>query len=125
MWPKHPQGHLLFRVILPTELPKIMGLRGIHSLKALQWWGGLSFCLWFGKGQNEDSVRNHLQTSHYHLGLICSHCVEYFTTSANVMCWHSQLCKLAPPSGDDNQEEESVNNDNSGEYNDEFTFYED
>ena len=75
-------------------------------------------------------VVNHLQTSQYHLGLACSHCMEYFTMSANSMCWHSQLHKPVPASIDndndnDNQEEESVNNDNSREYKDELAFYED
>ena len=32
---------------------------------------------------------------HYHLGLIYSWCPKYFTTSANAMCHHLQLCKLA------------------------------
>ena len=35
------------------------------------------------------------QTSHYHLGPICSQCLEYFTTSMDTMHHHSQLCKLA------------------------------
>ena len=69
-----------FRVVPPTELPKIMGLRGIHSPEGLQRQSGLSFCLWYRKeGQNEGMVENHLWTSHYHLGLICSCCMEYFT----------------------------------------------
>ena len=53
---------------------------------------------------------NHLQPSHYQLGLICSHCVKYFTMSADAMHQHSQLCKLAPASTDDDgdQQEESV-----------------
>ena len=78
----------------PTKSPKIIGLREIHSPKALWQWGGLSFCLWCGKeGQKEGMVVNHLQTSHYHLGLVYSCCMEYFTMSTNAMCQHSQLCK--------------------------------
>ena len=71
-------------------------------------------------------VVNHLWTSHYHLGLICSHCVEYFTMSADTMCQHSKLCKPVPAGiNDDNDwEEEFVNDDNSREYN-ELAFYED
>ena len=38
-----PRDICFFRVMPPTKLPKIMGLRGIHSLEALQQWGGLSF----------------------------------------------------------------------------------
>ena len=48
--------------------------------------GGLSFCLWCRKGQNEDTMVNHLWTSHYHLGLICSCCMEYF--------YHECLCHV-------------------------------
>ena len=81
-----------FQVISPTELSKIMGLKGIHSPEVLKWQNGLSFCSWCGKeGQNEGSLVNHLRTSHYHLGLICSQCLEYFTSS-NTMHHHSQGC---------------------------------
>ena len=49
--------------------------------------------------------------------------MEYFTSSADAMCQHSQLCKLAPANNDDdNQEEESNDDDNSREYDKEFTF---
>ena len=44
-----PKDIHFFRVVLPTELPKIMGLKGIHSPKALQQCSGLTFCLWCGK----------------------------------------------------------------------------
>ena len=72
-----PKDICFFRVMPSTESPKIIGLRGIHSPKVLCQWGGLSFCLWCRKeGQNEGTVVNHLWTSHYHLGLVCSHCVE-------------------------------------------------
>ena len=66
-----------FRLVLPTELLKVMGLEGIHLPKALQWQSSLSFCLWCGKeGQNEEIVVNHLWTIHYHLGLICTSCLD-------------------------------------------------
>ena len=45
---------------------------------------------------------------HYHLGLICSWCLKYFTASIDTMHHHSQLCKLALVGVDndnDNQEE--------------------
>ena len=59
--------------------------------------------------------------SHYHLGLICGWCLEYFTTSANTMCHHSQLCKLALASIDNDQEEKSDIDDNV-EDDDDFAF---
>ena len=34
-----------FQPVTSIELPKLMGLEGIHSPKALQWWSSLSFCL--------------------------------------------------------------------------------
>ena len=106
-----------FRIVVPTESPKIMGLAGIHLLKALQWQSSLTFCLWCGKeGQNEGTVVNHLQTMHYHLGLICAHCLDYFTTSADAMWQHAQLCK-SMAAGNDSDREESppdyVEDDNS------------
>ena len=60
---------------------------------------------------------NHLQTSHYHLGLICSQCLNYYSTSTDAMHCHLQLCKPAlagvNDDDDDDQEEESNFNDNS------------
>ena len=45
----------------PTKFPKIMGLKEIHSPKALHRQVGLTFCLWCGKeGQNYGTVVNHL-----------------------------------------------------------------
>ena len=61
-----------FRTVVPLKSPKIMGLKGIHSLEALKQQVGLSFCPWCGKeGQNQGTVVNHLHTRHYCLGLVC------------------------------------------------------
>ena len=38
-----------FWVVSPTEPPKIMCLKGIHSPEALKCQTGLSFCPWCGK----------------------------------------------------------------------------
>ena len=38
-----------FRIVVPVKSPKIMGLQGIHSLKALKQQTGLSFCPWCRK----------------------------------------------------------------------------
>ena len=84
---KLPKRHLLLLVGAP-ESPKIMGLKGIHSPKALKWWAGQSLCPWCGKEeQNEGTIVNHLCTMHYHLGLILSWCWHYFTMSADIMRW--------------------------------------
>ena len=81
-----PKGIQILQVVPPTELPNIMGLRVIHSSKVLCRQVGLSFCLWCGKeGQNEGTVVNNLQMSDYHLGLVCSQCLKYFTTSTDTM----------------------------------------
>ena len=82
-----------------------MGLKGIHSPEASQWWSGLAFCLWCRKeGQNEGTIVNHLWTMHYHLGLICVHCLEYFTTCTDAMHWHTQLCKPMAAHNDDRED---------------------
>ena len=47
LWATHwvakssPKGIHFFWVVPPTESPKIMGLKGIHSPEALKWWAGL------------------------------------------------------------------------------------
>ena len=116
-----------FQIILPIELLKIMGLKDIPSSEALQWQGGLTFCPWCGKeGQNEWTVVNHLQTMHYHLGLICAHCLDYFTTSAENMHCHAHDCKpMTASKDDDNMDEEDSEDDNNGDVHDEFVFKED
>ena len=120
--PTCSKGHPIFPGSAAHDLPKIIGLKGMHSPEALCQQAGLSFCPWCGKeGQNEDTIVNHLWISHYHLGLVCSHCLKYFTICADTMCCHSQLCNWtsAGIDDDDDQEEGSNPNDN-GE--DDFTF---
>ena len=99
-----------------------MGLKGIHSPEAFCQQAGLSFCPWYRKeGQNEGTIVNHLQTSHYCLGLVCSWYLKYFTTSADTMHCHSQLCKWTSAGIDDNNDQEEESNyDDSGK--DDFTF---
>ena len=105
-----------------------MGLEGIHLPKALQQLSGMIFCLWCGKeGQNEGMVVNCLQTTHYHLGLICAHCLDYFTMSTDAMLWHAQLCKSVVAGDDDNREESppDYEEDDNGNGDFEFMFEED
>ena len=88
------------------QSPKIMGLKGIHSSKALQWWGGLAFFPRCSKeGKNEGTVVKHLQTTHYHLGLICAHCLDYFTTNAETMCCHAHVCKPTAAGASNNDDD--------------------
>ena len=57
------------QVVLPTESPKMMGLKGIHSPEALKCQTGLLFCPWCRKeGQNEGTMVNHLHTGTTILG---------------------------------------------------------
>ena len=62
---------------------------------------------------------NNLQMSHYHMGLVCSQCLKYFTTSTDAMCHHSQLCKLAVGgiNDDENDQEEESDTDDDGKDN--------
>ena len=63
---------------------------------------------------------------HYHLGLTCAHCLDYFTTSAGAMHWHAQLCKpTAATDDDDGREEEDYEDDDNDDKDYEFMFEED
>ena len=80
------------------------------------------------QGQNEGTVMNHLQTMHYHLGLICAHCPSYFPTNAEAMHCHAHACNPTPTGiGDDNDYEEYEDNDNGerGGKDDKFKLKED
>ena len=124
-----PKDINFFQIISPKELPKIMGLKGIHSSEALWWWGGLTFCPWCGKeGQKEGMVVNHLLTLHYHLALVYACCLDYFTTNAETICHHAHGCKpTTAGTGNDesDREEEDYEDDDygkSGDKDDEFEF---
>ena len=56
-----PKGIQFFWEVPPTKLPKIMGLKAIHSPEALHCQVGLSFCPQCRKeGKNEGMIVNHL-----------------------------------------------------------------
>ena len=59
---------------------------------------------------------NHLQTMHYHLGLICAHCLDYFTTSADAMHQHAQLCKPMAAGDDDDDDREEEDYEDNGSH---------
>ena len=105
-----------------------MGLKRIHSPEALQQHSRLIFCLWCGKeGQNERTVVNHLQTMHYHLGLICTHCLNCFMTTADSMHQHAQLCWSTVAGNDEDREESPLHyeDDENGDGDYDFIFEED
>ena len=64
---------------------------------------------------------------HYHLGLICACCLNYFMTTADAMCWHTQLCRSIL-AGDNNDIQESpldYEEDENGNGDYDFIFEED
>ena len=57
-----PKGLWFFHAVSPSELPKVMGLAGVHNPDALCCFSGMTFCPWCGKeGQNKGTIVNHLQ----------------------------------------------------------------
>ena len=93
------KGLKFFRVVPPSESPKVMGLTGIHNPDMLCHFNGVTHCPWCRKvGQNEGTVINHLQTVHYKLGLVCKKCFGCPSITSETICHHSQ--KSCPPSGE-------------------------
>ena len=99
-----PKGLRFFHPVSPSESPKIMGLTCIQHPNALHHFNRVMHCLWCGKeGQNEGIVINHLQMTHYKLGLVCEKCFHCPTvTSEAIWCYG---CKSCQPSteGDPNK----------------------
>ena len=70
-----PKGLKFFSPVSPSKSPKVMGLTGIHHPNTFHHFNGVTHCPWCGKeGQNKGIVVNHLQTTHYKLGLVCKKC---------------------------------------------------
>ena len=93
-----PKGIKFFRVVSPSESPKVMGLMGIHDPDVLHHFNGLTHCPWCGKeGQNEGTIVNHLWTVHYKLGLILERCFSCPSIMLEAICCHGQ--KNCQPSG--------------------------
>ena len=62
---------------------------------------------------------------HYHLGLVCTCCVNYFITSADAMCWHAHICRSTTGGdNDDNREEEDYKDNDNSDEDKEFIFEE-
>ena len=92
-----PKGLKFLRAVPPSESPKVMGLMGIHDPNALHQFGSVTNCPWCGKeGQNKGTVVNHLQTTHYRLGLVCDRCYSCLSTTSDTLHCHGQLncCQL-------------------------------
>ena len=87
-----PKGLKFLMAVPPSESHKVMGLMGIHDLDALCWFGGVTYCPWCGKeGQNKGMVVNHLQTTHYQLGLVCNRCYGCPSTMSDTLCCHGHV----------------------------------
>ena len=87
-----PKGLKFLQVVLPSKSPKVMGLMGIHDPDALHQFSGVTYCPWCRKeGQNEGTVVNHLQTTHYRLGLVCGRCYGCPSSMSNTLHCHGQL----------------------------------
>ena len=83
-----PKGLQFFCPISPSKLPKVIGLAGIHNPHALHHFNGMTFCPWCGKeGQNEGTIVNHLQATHYKLGLVCGTCFHCPSVTSKAI-WH-------------------------------------
>ena len=88
-------------------------------------WPSFLPLVWEGRPEWEDSG-NHLQSMHYHLGLICAFCLDYLMSSAEVMHWHTHLCKhMTSGDDEDNRDKEDYEDDDNGDEDDEFVFKED
>ena len=94
-----PKGLRFFRVVYPSESPKVMGLVGIHDPDILQHFSGVTHCPSCGKvGQNEGTVMNHLWTVYYKLGLMCEKCFGFPSITSQAIHCHGQNSCL--PSGE-------------------------
>ena len=87
-----PKGLKFLQAVPPSESPKVMGLMGILDPDALCHFGSVTYCPWCRKeGQNKGTVVNHLQTTHYQLGLVCDRCYGCPSTMSDTLCHHGML----------------------------------
>ena len=108
-----PQGLQFFHLVPSSESPTVMRLKEIHHPNTLHCHAGLSYCPWCGKeGQNKGTVINHLQTMHYRLGLVCSGCLHYFTTTSEAMWHHGEVCRQ-PTESATKEEDEGPDDDDA------------
>ena len=108
-----PKGLQFFHLVSPSELPKVMGLKGIHHPNALCHHAGLLCCPWCRKEwQNERTVINHLWTMHHRLELVCSRCLHNSTTTSEAMWHHGQVCRQ-PMESDAKEEDRGYHDDDA------------
>ena len=87
-----PKGLKFFCPVCPSESPKFMGLTSIHHPDALHHFNRVTHCPWCGKeGQNKGTVINHLQMTHYKLGLVCEKCLPCPSVTSEAIWLHDQL----------------------------------
>ena len=92
-----PKGLKFLWAVPSSESSKVIGLMGIHDPDVLCYFGSVTYCPWCGKeGQNEGTVVNHLQTTHYRLGLVCNRCYGCPSTMSDTLHHHGQhdCCQL-------------------------------
>ena len=94
-----PKGLKFFHPVSPSESPKVMGLTGINHPDALYQFNGVTHCPWCGReGQNEGTVINHSQMTHYKLGLVCEKCFCCPSVTYDAIQHHGQ--KSCQPSAE-------------------------
>ena len=101
-----PKGLTFFRVVSPSDSPKVMVLMGIHHPNTLCHFNGLTHCSRCGKeGQNEGTIINHLWTVHYKLGLMGKKSFGCPSITLEAIQHHGQ--KNCQPSGEGGPDESS------------------
>ena len=85
------KGLWFFCSVSPSELPKVMGLKGFIIQMPF---ARSTFCPVCGmEGQNEGTVVNHMQTMHYKPGLVCGRCLHFPLITSEAIQHHGQGCK--------------------------------
>ena len=98
-----PKDIQFFPTVTPTKLQSIMWLKGVHSPEALHHWVATHTAWCTKEGPNEGTIINHLWTVQYHLGLVCTLCMDFFATSADTMREHVPSCKAIATKDRDGQ----------------------
>ena len=96
-----PKGLQFFHAVSPSELPKVMGLAGIHNPDELCHFNSMTFSPWCRKeGLNKGTIVNHIQMTHYKLGLVCGACFHCPSVTSKAI-WHHGWKSCQHPQGED------------------------